>query len=300
MRNYILWLSKLLTLLVIFLFVLPVGFVILLGILINLSDDGSESRSKNVVAVIKLDGMIDDSREVIGELHKQIANEKVKGIVLRINSPGGAVGPSQDIYAAVKRLKAKKPIVASMGSVAASGGFYAALGASKIFCQPGTITGSIGVILNLPNVRRVADWAGVEMITVKSGALKDVGNAFREMAPEEREFLQGTVSTVHEEFVRAVAEGRSLDRQKVAQFADGRIIIGSQAKDLKLVDGFGDVYDAARAVFDVLGKPLPEGEYPKLHYVEDRLASVRRVLESVIKIPASMIAPGFQLRYAIY
>ena len=297
MRNYFLWLAKTITLVFIFLFFVPIVLVATLGALANGS--GNVQDDKKSVAVIKIDGVIEDSKVVVSELYKQSQDDNIKGIVLRINSPGGAVGPSQDIYSAVRKLKAKKPIVASMGTVAASGGFYAALGASKIFCQPGTLTGSVGVVLQIPNVKKLTDNVGFEMVTVKSGALKDVGNSFRDMTPEEQEFLQKTVDVVHNDFVQAIVEGRGIAREKVLPIADGRIIIGSQAKDLNLVDAYGDVYDAARSVFDILGEPLPEGHYPKLVYIEDKFESFKKILESATSLP-QIFDRSFSLRSIMY
>ena len=295
MREYFIWLFKLLTLVAIFCFVVPLLFVVV-GKATQTAVSDTIGLDKNMVAVVELKDMIASSKETLEELYKQAKNTKVKGIVLRIDSPGGAVGPSQDIYEAVKKLKQTKPIVASMGALAASGGLYAALGASKIYCQPGTITGSIGVILQIPNIRRVAEMVGVEVVTVKSGDLKDVGNSFRDMTPYEREFLQTTVHTAYEQFVAAVAEGRGLEVEKVRQFADGRIILGTDAKKLGLIDEFGDVYDAARAVFEISGAPLPPGEYPKLHYPSDKYGQIKKLLEGLARIP-SILQPGFELQY---
>lgn len=295
MKNYFLWLAKLVTTLIVIFIALPVMLIVLIGALAGDHPAGGADQ-KHQVAVVKLEGVIEDSKEILEALYKQSADDKIKGIVLRIDSPGGAVGPSQDIYAAVKKLKAKKPIVASMGSVAASGGLYAALGASKIYAQPGTLTGSIGVILQLPNLKKISDNIGFEMVTVKSGALKDVGNSFREMTPEEREFLQGTVGTVHTDFIQAVVDGRGIDKATVEKFADGRVIVGSQAKTLKLIDEYGDVYDAARAVFELRGEPLKDNEMPKLIYTDDKFSGLKRILDSVSSIP-QMIRPGFGFRF---
>lgn len=295
MKSYFLWLAKLITILVIVFIGIPLLFVVLVGAMAGdrIVKAGDQMHQ---VAVVKLVGAIEDSKDVLEVLYKQANDDKIKGIVLRVDSPGGAVGPSQDIYAAVKKLKSKKPIIASMGSVAASGGLYAALGASKIYAQPGTLTGSIGVILQIPNLRKVSEKVGFDMVTVKSGALKDVGNSFREMTQEERDFLQGTVSTVHSDFVQAVIDGRGIDKAKVEEFADGRVIVGSQAKSLKLIDEFGDMYDAARAVFELRGEPLKEDENPKLIFTDDKLSEIKRVLESFLSIP-KIVSPGVEWRF---
>lgn len=277
MREYFVWLAKLLTLFVIFIVGVPLFFATVAAVTMSFKQEGLIPHS-NRVAVIELTGMIDSSKEIVEKLQKAVEDDSVKGVVLRINSPGGAVGPSQDIYLAVKSLKNKKPIVASMGALAASGGLYSALGATKVFAQPGTLTGSIGVIAQFPNFTRITDKIGVDMVTVKSGRLKDVGNAFRPMADEERAFLESTISEVHGQFVQAVVEGRGLTIEKVREFADGRVILGSQAKELGLIDEFGGVLEASRAVFEALGEPLAEGELPTLHYPDDKLADIKKLL----------------------
>ena len=287
MKNYLWWLAKVITLFL-FLIVIPVflitAFVIAAKFMASFQDEVDQN-NKNVVAVIELNDEIMKSKEVVDELYKQVKNPKVKGIVLRIDSPGGAVAPSQDIYGTVKKLKEKKPIVVSMGSVAASGGLYSALGASKILCQPGTLTGSIGVIMQIPNVAKIADQVGFKMVTLRSGQFKDAGNMFREMTPEDRNLLNGTIMDVREQFVQAVVDGRGLRRADVEKFADGRVILGSEAKKLGLVDDFGDVYDAGRVVFELLNEPLPEGVYPTLFYPEDNMKKFKKILQGFFAIP---------------
>ncbi len=258
--------------------------------------EGALSGTDRVVAVVEVEGVIDKSRDVVDELHKQIKNDKVKGIVLRVDSPGGAVGPSQEIFDTVRALKSIKPIVASMGSVAASGGLYVSLGASQVFAEPGTMTGSIGVIMQLPVYKQIADKVGLQMVTIKSGKLKDVGNSFRDMTEEERAFLESTVKDAHTDFISAVVSGRKLERQKVEEFADGRILLGARAKELGLVDSLGGVYEASRAVYELAGEPLPEGQYPKLFYPRDKYRELKQIFESIARLPA-MLSGGFKLQY---
>lgn len=296
MKQYFLWLAKLITLVLIFLVFVPMVLGVM--ILATQKEIGSVSvQGDKLVAVVELTGMIESGKEIVEELHKQANDDKVKGIVLRINSPGGAVGPSQDIYSAVLKLKKKKPIVASMGALAASGGLYSAVAASKIYAQPGTLTGSIGVVMQLPNFTKIAEKVGFEMVTVKSGKFKDVGNSFREMTPDERAFLESTIQRVQDDFVTAVASGRNLSEEQVRRFADGRVIIGSQAKELKLIDEFGDVYDAARAVFDLLNEPLKTEEEPTLFYPMDKFGQFRKIFQS-LSIP-SLFSRSMELRYVM-
>jgi protease-4 len=295
MKQYFLWLAKLITMLV----VVVLFFTFCLGAIIAASTgaiETAQNNSKNKVAVIELNGVIEDSRKVLEKLHKHVADKDIKGIVLKVNSPGGAVAPSQAIYTAVQKLKEKKPVVVAMGSLAASGGLYVALGASKVFCQPGTLTGSIGVIMQIPNFSEITNKVGFKMVTIKSGKLKDAGNSFEPMKPEAREYLTKTAELAHKDFIQAVADGRKLDIAEVRKFADGRIILGSKAMELGLVDGYGDVYDAGREIFEILGKPLPEGEYPNLVYTEDKFGDLKKLLEPLGRT-ASRLTGQMQLLY---
>lgn len=218
------------------------AFFVLIGLISRLDDWSFMTGDK--VAVLPVTGLIADSENTIEQLRKFAKDDSVKAIVIRINSPGGGVGPSQEIYEEVRKLSGKKVVVASMGALAASGGYYIACAAQKIYANPGTITGSIGVIMQFVNVKDLIDKIGLKGMVVKSGAFKDIGSPVREMKPEERELLQGVIDNVHSQFVGAVAEGRKLDRGKVADIADGRIFSGEQAKALGLVDALGNLEDA--------------------------------------------------------
>lgn len=298
MKEYFVWLAKLLTLVVVLFVIVP---SILVGVVggISAATDQVALPGDHRVAVIDLDGMIMDSKEFIQKIQHQIDDKSIKGVIVRINSPGGAVGPSQEIYAAIDKLKSVKPIIAVMGSVAASGGLYAALGASKVYAQPGTMTGSIGVIIQIPNLTKIANQLGFEMITVKSGKLKDVGNTFREMTDADRELLQSTVDNIHQEFVSAVAKGRNLDRMTVNKIADGRILTGRQALELKLVDNLGGIIEAGRAVFEILGQPLSETEQAELVYPEDKFEKFRKFFEAVFDIPVRLTEGWTGSRYEV-
>lgn len=212
------------------------------------------------VALITVDGVILDSKEVIEQIEKHRTNPTVKAIVLRINSPGGGVAPSQEIHEELLKTRQtdKKPVVASMGSVAASGGYYIASAADLIVANPGTITGSIGVILQIPNVSGLMQKIGVKSVVVKSGRHKDLASPTREMTDAERQILQGMLDDVHSQFIDAVAEGRHIDRNKVEAFADGRIFSGREAQSLGLVDQLGNLQDAierAGTLAGIRGKP---------------------------------------------
>lgn len=219
-----------------------VAFFVLIGLISRMDDWSFKTGDK--VAVLPVTGLIADSEGTIDQLKKFAKDDSVKAIVVRINSPGGGVGPSQEIYEEVKKLKGKKVVVASMGALAASGGYYIACAAQKIYANPGTITGSIGVIMQFVNVRDLIEKIGLKGMVVKSGAFKDIGSPLREMKAEERELLQGVIDNVHSQFIGAVAEGRKMERESVAKIADGRIFSGEQAKSLGLVDALGNLEDA--------------------------------------------------------
>lgn len=210
------------------------------------------------VAVVELDGPIVDVDELVRELRAHRDNPLVKAVVIRINSPGGVVAPTQELHAALTRVRESgKPVVASLGAVAASGGYYVAVAADKIYAHPGTLTGSIGVIMRLANLDGLMKKVGVDFVVVKAGRFKDLGNIGRSMTPEERRILQVMLEDVHTQFIDAVAAGRKLDRAQVLGFADGRIVSGAQAKALNMVDalgGFEEALDGA-AMLAGLSKP---------------------------------------------
>ena len=223
--------------------VLVLGGFFALLLIISRMDDLPVARGERV-AVLPVSGLISDSEPTIEQLKKFVKDDSVKAIVLRINSPGGGVAPSQEIYEEVKKARAKKPILASMGALAASGGYYIACATQRVYANPGTITGSIGVVMPFMNVKDLVEKIGLKGMTVKSGVFKDIGSPMRDMTPQERDLLQGVVDNVHLQFVNAVADGRSLNREDVLRIADGRIFTGEQAKGLGLVDVLGDLEDA--------------------------------------------------------
>lgn len=207
------------------------------------------------VAVVRVEGIILDSKETIEELRHYRDNPSVKAIVLRIDTPGGAVVPSQEIYAEVRKTRAdgKLKLVASMGNVAASGGYYIAAAADRIVANPGTLTGSIGVIMELANVQGLLEKVGVQSVVIKSGRYKDMTSPFRAMTAEDRALLQGVLDDVHTQFIEAVATGRSLRVEDVRGLADGRIFTGRQAKSMSLVDELGDLHDAIKLAAQMVG-----------------------------------------------
>ena len=237
---------------------LLVVFVVTVWLLMAVLEDGALPGGPRV-AVVEIEGIILDGDQVVRELRDHAENPAVKAVVVRVNSPGGVVAPTQEIYNAIQRVrKGGKPVVASFGAVAASGGYYVGAATNRIFANPGTLTGSIGVVMQMANVEGLLKKVGVEYVVVKAGAYKDVGNFARTMTAEERRILQALLDDVHGQFITAVAQGRGLDESAVRAVADGRIYSGAQAKTLKLVDelgGFEEAVEAAGKLGGVPGKP---------------------------------------------
>lgn len=232
-----------------------VGAVLFLMFLINIFSSDIDLSGEDRIALIRIEGAILDAQETVGDLKEFGKSPLVKAIVLRIDSPGGGVVPSQEIYDAVKRVKQEqnKKVIVSMGTVAASGGYYIAAATDHILANPGTLTGSIGVIMELANLEGLFKKVGVRSIVVKSGLHKDLASPFREMSQEDRAILQSVMDDVHQQFIQAVADGRSLSMKDAEALADGRIFTGRQAKDLKLVDELGNLDDAIRVAADMVG-----------------------------------------------
>lgn len=233
------------------------------------SDEGTDfSLATEKVAIIPIEGEIVDAQETLEALHRYVRSSTVKAVVIRINSPGGEIAPSQEIYSAILRVRngSGKPIVASLDSVAASGGFYIASACDRIVANPGSITGSIGVILQWFDMKDLLQWAKVRPETITSGALKDAGSPFRPLTEAERLYFQGIVSQLHGQFVRDVAQGRKLPVQEVARIADGRVFTGEQALKLKMVDQLGTIDDAVRAAGQLAGiEGEPARVWPRRH-----------------------------------
>lgn len=227
-------------------------------------EDGLPFGREEKIGIVEIKGIIAEATPIIEQIHQYRKNKRVRAIVLRINSPGGAVGPSQEIYAELSRVAKEIKIVASLGSVAASGGYYVACPAHKIVANPGTITGSIGVLMEFANVQRLLDKIGLKGVVIKSGEYKDIGSPLRDMSPKEKKILQDLIDNVHEQFIKAVAESRMLPLEKVQKISDGRIFSGQQAQELGLVDQIGNFNDAIRIASDLAGiKGEPTLIYPQ-------------------------------------
>lgn len=222
--------------------------VCLLALAAYFSDESSPGLgfSGGQVAALELEGVISDSKEFVDQLRDYGNRTSVRSVVLRINSPGGGVAASQEIYEALKRFRAqsKKKVVVSMASVAASGGYYVACAADKIFANPGTITGSIGVIAEWYNYGDLLRWAKLQSVVIKSGALKDAGSGTRPLTEEEKVYFQNLISNMYGQFVSAVASSRKMNEDQVKNLADGRVYTGQEAKSDGLVDAIGTYQDA--------------------------------------------------------
>jgi len=253
------------------------------------------------VGVVEVEGVILDSKKIIEQLSDFHESGTIKAIVLRVDSPGGGVGPSQEIHDEVRRINADKPVIVSMGSVAASGGYYIAAPARLIFANPGTITGSIGVIMEFTNFQELLEKIGLHSQAVKSGKHKDIGSPVRPMTEEERALLQGLIDDVHAQFVDSIAAGRHLDVQKVRALADGRIFTGRQARDLGLVDELGSLEAAIRRAGElggIEGKPeviYPPGDKPRLidFLIQEASSQIRQALIGQQGGGLQYVWPGF-------
>jgi len=239
-------------------------FVISIGVFFYFTSRDESFWGGEKIAIIEVKGVLLDPQPTIEKLTRFRKNKEIKVIILRIDSPGGGVGPAQEIYAEVKRTQREKKVLASVGSVAASGGYYIACAADTIMANPGSITGSIGVIVESLNVEELLKKIGLRSNVIKSGKHKDIGSPMRPMTEEDRRLLQGVLDNIHEQFIQAVAEGRNLPLEKVRPLADGRIFSGQQAKDLGLIDTLGNLEDAIAMAAEIGGiSGEPEIIYPE-------------------------------------
>lgn len=259
------------------LFVLGCFFMLFLVtvFLFGTEDDDTISTSGERVAVVELNEPILSSQEIVRQFKKYRENSSIKAIVFRVESPGGGVSASQEIYEEVKKTRdGGKPVVVSMGAVAASGGYYVACGASKIIANPGTLTGSIGVIFQFLHFNELMSKIGVDASTFKTGKFKDTGSPFRKTTEEEKKYLDLVLADVYDQFVSTVVTERKLTRKHVEQYADGRIFTGRQALEYGFVDSLGTMEDAvslAAKLGGISGKPKVVKEYKRKTFLERML-----------------------------
>lgn len=264
-------------------------------------DDETTTGGGSRVAVVEIKDVITSSEDVVRQFKKYQKNRNVKAVLVRVESPGGGIAPSQEIYEAIKNLKnSGMPVVVSMGSMAASGGYYVSLGANKIFANPGTLTGSIGVIIQYPNFRQLMDKVGVDMTTVKSGRMKDAGSPFRKSAIDDEKYFQQLIDNGYEQFIGAVIAERKIDRDKILELADGRVFTGQQAFEHNLVDTLGTYEDALKYAA-YLGKI--EGE-PKILKEKKKQTLMELMLSKIFDKPLGrasefLSSPNLQYKFSI-
>lgn len=230
-----------------------------------------------------------NAEEIVSLLKEAREDPSIEAVLIRIDSPGGQAAASQEIYREITRLRqAGKPVVASIGDTALSGGYYVASAADKIVAEPGALTGSIGAIWTVTQLEEFFKKLGIEFVVIKGGGLKDIASPFREITPEEKELLQSMIDEVHEQFIKDVAEGRNLEITKVRKIADGRILTGKQAKEHGLIDEFGNLNDAIDLAAKLAGIKRPEVvELQRRPFFEELLRLIgfefgRGVVESIL------------------
>lgn len=264
---------------IVILFLLIFIFLAGIGSGLLLSGDSSFS-SGDKVAVLRVKDVILDSQIYLESLDAIAKDDGVKALVVRIDSPGGAVGASQEIFSELKELGKELPIVASIGGIGASGGYYIACAAQKIYANPGAITGSIGVIAQFASYEKLLDWAMIDVEIIKSGKYKDVGSSFRKMNEADKQYIQQLIDNVYEQFKSVVADARDLDTKQIDKVADGKIYTGEQALNLKLIDELGTINDAIRMAGDlggIEGKPeviyFPKKKFRLMDILNSKVAT---------------------------
>ena len=275
-----------------------IGLSLILVILIQWTDQGSFGMGQRQIGLIEVNGMILDPLPVVEQIQTMEQLDHVLGVILRIESPGGSVAASQEIHEALNQLRRNKPVYASLGSVAASGGYYIACGTDRIIASAGTLTGSIGVLLEWSNLEELGKNAGVKMYRIKSGKYKNVPSLFEEIRENERDLLTGVVDDTHEQFVQAVLEGRpGLEETRVRELADGRVFSGKQAFEAGLVDELGGYASVVSRLSEKLGLS-PNEEVFKLDLEDSGISGLLGLasLERWMKQPFS----GFRLNYLMH
>lgn len=271
-------------------FLILVSFLFPLGIM--LKDVGFKGGPK--IGVLEVRGIILEAEPYLSSIKELMERGDVKAVLVRIDSPGGAVGACQEIYEQLRALRRIKPIMVSMGEVAASGGLYLSLAGEKVFANPGTITGSIGVMIQLPNFEKLMEKIGVSSEVIKSGAYKDTGSSFRRLSPEERAYLQEKVNSLHEQFVKAIVDARKIPEDRVRALANGKIYTGEEAVKLGLVDELGNFYQTLEALKRRAG--LKE---VSLVYYPEKKGVIKRFLEEHLPLKSVQVFEPSGLR-ALY
>ncbi|MDY6861514.1 MAG: signal peptide peptidase SppA [Thermodesulfobacteriota bacterium] len=260
-------------------------FFIFIFLAVFWSHEERDLWAKDKIAVIKVEGIILSSEGVVKEIYKIKNMDSIKAVVLRLNSPGGGVVPSQEIYEEIMKVKRTKKIVASLGSIATSGAYYIASATHKIVANPGTITGSVGVIVESTNIEGLLKKIGVRSTVYKSAEYKDLLSPLRPASSEEKKIIQEILDNIHQQFVEAVSKGRGLDKEYVAKLANGRIFSGQQAKELNLIDELGDFKSAVNLAAKMAGI---KGE-PHLIYPAKKVFSLKDIFENIVQLSEKLI-----------
>ncbi len=275
------------------------GFVLLFSFGSKMMDSkfvNKYASSSGNIGIVEINGMILSSKRIIQNIKTFKDNNAIKAIILRIDSPGGGIGPSQEIYREIIKTKTDKPIITSMGSVAASGGYYIASATDKIVANSGTITGSIGVIMEYANIQEIAKKIGISPVVIKSGEFKDIGSPLRELTDSEKIILQDLVDELHLQFVSDAAKARAIKLEIMMELADGRVYTGQKALELNLIDRLGNLDDAvqwAGELSGIKGKLTPV--YPK----EDKITFIKRLADTLLKDLNISGSVADNLRYII-
>ena len=249
------------------------------------------------IGVVEVSGIIMESKKTIKLLLKAEKDESVKAIIVRINSPGGAVGPAQEIYEEIRRINEKKPVYASFAAVAASGGYYIGSAAQKIFANPGTITGSIGVIMQFMNLEKLFKFLRIDPDIVKAGRYKDIGNTERAMTPEERQLMQKMIDGVHQQFISDILRTRKKRvKGSIEDHAQGQIFSGEEAYHLGLVDELLGLHQAGRKIHQELKL---NGEFGFKYFKEKKTFSIENILEDIESRLASVGTEAFLNKFPI-
>lgn len=256
------------------------GTVVLTSIIGFLGGGITGAGGGSRVGIVEVTGPIYDSRKVIDHLRAFREDSSVKAIVVRIDSPGGGVGPSQEIYREIEKIRPEKKVISSMGSVAASGGYYVAAATDGIVANPGTITGSIGVIMGYTNIESLMQKIGLSPVVFKSGELKDMGSPVRPLTDDEKKVMQGVVDEIHRQFVRDVSGGRKMEIGQVEALADGRIMTGETALEKGLVDRMGNLEDAVSWARELAGL---DSDAPAVYPPEEPFSFFHTLAESRIR-----------------
>ncbi len=241
------------------------------------SGDRFDTLTGDRIGLVEILGPIYDAQEWVEDIDYFRRENDIKALVIRIDSPGGGVAASQELYNALVRARSEKPVIVSMGSIAASGGYYAAMGADTVVANPGTTTGSIGVLLEITLFKELMEKIGVDAEAITSGQFKDAGSPFEELTPADRAYFQAYVDDAYEQFIQVVADERGMEIEEVKKVADGRVFTGRQAKEMGLVDVLGDRWDALRIAGELTGL----GDEPDIEEPYEEMDWVKRLMDEL-------------------